>query len=333
MDKWHHSALEKCAVSGKRIASRRSNRYAHAQFPMTIHGHNHECSLCATRGAAERRSGGAAERRSGGAAERQHVLWRSAKREFQFPRCRASHVTAMKALRFLAVLLLTPCLAHAELRWKEKRLEFHPASSDTEVKAEFNFSNAGQTAVTIDSIKPGCDCTTAALDKKTYQPGEKGRITATFIIGERRGLQDKPIRVTIQGEKEPTVLSMVTHIPDLVKLSPSFVFWRIGEESQAKAIEVTLPPESKMRVTKVTSSDPKMTAKVETVQEGAAYKIVVTPSDTSAPVAAILWIECASPSGVPKSFTAYAHIKRAANASQPAPTLDGKETVSAAAAK
>lgn len=226
----------------------------------------------------------------------------------------------MNAFRLLALLLLIPYLAHAGIEWERKQLEFHPAAGDTEVKAEFNFSNTGKTAVTIESIKPGCDCTTAALDKKTYQPGEKGRITATFIIGERRGIQDKPIRVTIQGDQEPAVLSMVTHIPDPVKLSPSFVFWRIGEESQAKAIEVTLPPESKMRVTKVTSSDPKMTAKLETVQEGAAYKVVVTPSDTSAPVAAILWIECTSPSGVPKSFTAYAHIK----ASKPPATVRQK---------
>ena len=105
-----------------------------------------------------------------------------------------------------------------------------------------------------------------------------------------------------------------------MKLSPSFVFWRVGEESQAKTVDVTLPPEFKMRVTKVTSSDPKMTAKLETVQEGTAYKVVVTPSDTSEPIAAILWIECASPSGVPKSFTAYAHIK----ASKPSPTVGQK---------
>ena len=220
-------------------------------------------------------------------------------------------MAAMKSLRLLTLLLLSPCPARAGIEWERKQLEFHPAAGGTEVKAVFNFSNTGTTPVTIDSIKPGCDCTTAALDQKTYQPGEKGCITATFIIGERRGLQDKPIRVTIQGEKEPTVLSMVTHLPDLVKLTPSFVFWRVGEESQAKAIEITLPPESKMRVTKVTSSDPKMTAKLETVHEGAAYKVIVTPSDTGAPVAAILWIECASPSGVSKSFTAYAHIKAA----------------------
>ena len=226
----------------------------------------------------------------------------------------------MKAFRFLALLLLTPCLAHAGIEWERKQLEFHPSASDTEVKAEFNFTNTGKTAVTIESVKPECGCTTAVLDKSSYQPGEKGRITAIFTFGARTGLQEKTIRVNMQGEKEPTTLSIVTHIPDLVKLTPSFVFWRIGEESQAKAIEVTMPPESKMRVTKVTSSDPKMTAKLEAVQEGAAYKVVVTPSDTSAPVAAILYIECATPSGVPKTFTAYAHIK----ASKPSPTVGQK---------
>ena len=51
--------------------------------------------------------------------------------------------------------------------------------------------NEGQTAVTNESLKPSCGCTTAELEKKTYAPGEKGEVRARFDIGQRVGVQSK----------------------------------------------------------------------------------------------------------------------------------------------
>ena len=72
-----------------------------------------------------------------------------------------------------------------------------------------------------------------------------------------------------------------------------------------------------MRVTKVTANNPKMAAAIETVQEGKAYKVVVTPEQTKEPGAAILWIECTSSSGVQRTLTTYAHIKASVSPQPP----------------
>ena len=217
----------------------------------------------------------------------------------------------MKTLPFLAAFCCFTSLVHAGLQWENKRLEFHPSASDTEVKAEFTFTNTGSEPVTIEAVKPDCDCTAATLEKKIYKPAEKGRISATFNIGQRTGIQDKSIRVTIQGEKEPVLLSMVTYIPELMKITPSLVFWKTGEAPQPKTLELAVSPGTTMRITKVTSSDPRMTATVEAVEEGKKYKVVVTPQQTATPLAAILWMESDAPSDAPRKFTAFAQIRRA----------------------
>ena len=215
----------------------------------------------------------------------------------------------MKILPSFAAFFSLASLVHAGLQWENKRLEFHPSATDTEVKAEFTFTNTGSEPVTIDAVKSGCDCTTVSLEKKTCQPAEKGRIRATFTIGQRTGIQDKPIQVTIQGEKEPVLLSMVTHIPELMKITPSLVFWKAGENPQPKTLELTVSPGTTMRIAKVTSSDPRMTAAIETVEEGKKYKVVVTPQQTATPLAAILWMESDSPPEAPRKFTAFAQIR------------------------
>lgn len=215
----------------------------------------------------------------------------------------------MKIPSFVLASSLLQSVACADLEWEKKDLEFHPAVTDTEVKAEFHFANTGTDPITIASVEPACGCTTAVLDKTTYQPGEKGRITTVFTLGQRTGLQNKPIRVAIKGQKEPTILSVIAHLPELVKVSPQFVFWLTGDAPQPKTIDLTVVRDTQIRVGKVTSSDPSMTVALETVQEGKSYKVVVTPGQTDTPASALLSIATEVAPNVHQVFNAYAHVK------------------------
>lgn len=68
----------------------------------------------------------------------------------------------------------------AELHWRKALIQQTAAPADEEAVAEYAFTNAGPDTVTIQSVHSSCGCTTAALDKKVYQPGESGRITVTL---------------------------------------------------------------------------------------------------------------------------------------------------------
>ena len=81
------------------------------------------------------------------------------------------------------------CPSFGKLSWEDQRFETEAGVSDKQAISGFQFSNNGDYPITITSVKTSCGCTTAGLDKKTYQPGENGTITATFEFGQRIGLQ------------------------------------------------------------------------------------------------------------------------------------------------
>jgi len=211
-------------------------------------------------------------------------------------------------LPLLALLGMLACAqAQSALRWDKKIIELQPGPAEKTARADFVFTNVGKQPVIIDSVKPSCGCTTAGLEKKVYQPGEKGHITAVFTLGSRKGDQAKSIRVDVRGESSATVLTLVTHIGEPVKLEPSLVFWRAGEAPRAKTIHVKLPAGT--RLTRVSSSDPKFAATLEPVGEKAEYKITVTPEGTAQKATAVLNLQGVTRSNEPRTFQAYAQVK------------------------
>jgi hypothetical protein len=215
----------------------------------------------------------------------------------------------------LVALLAVGMPARGDLKWEATRLELHPPATAKEAKGEFLFTNEGSKPVTIDSVESGCGCTTAVLEKLTYQPGETGRIQVTFHIGDRTGFQDKVIRVKVHGVKDPIVLSLATHVPEMLRIEPRFVFWRTGDPPEPRMIKLTATPESRLGHLHVISTNPKFKAEIQTLREGSDYRLVVTPEDTAvagtSSVLAILALpEPAMPNSapMPKRFQVFANI-------------------------
>ncbi len=217
-------------------------------------------------------------------------------------------------MRLIPFLIITAALtgwvnADSALKWDRKTVEAQGVPGEKTVRAEFGFTNVSKQPVVIDSVKPGCGCTTAALDKKVYQPGEKGQIDAIFTPGSRKGTQAKAIAVKIKGEPEPVTLTLVARIGDAVQLDPPLVFWRTGEEPRPKTIRVRVPSEAGLKIVGVSSNNPLFTAKVSTVKEGAEYQLSVAPSATGEKQTAVLKLQGVTRSGENKDFQAYAQVK------------------------
>ena len=215
----------------------------------------------------------------------------------------------MKTLLIAALLFCSQSCLRAGLVWESKQLEFHPALGVDEVKAEFHFTNTDNQTVTFESLEPGCGCTTVKVEKMEWAPGEKGSVTAVFHVGERTGIQNKPIRVKVKDERELTILTMVVDLPELMEIKPRFVWWGIGDEGVSKTIELNVFPGNALQITRVLSTDPGIDAVLATVEEGKTYKIIVTPKQIKAPVIAVLSIEGVMAPGSQKIFTAYAQVK------------------------
>lgn len=199
----------------------------------------------------------------------------------------------------------------ARVDWENKTLEFHPVLTEKTIVAEFKFTNAGNRPIQILDVKSGCGCTTAIPDKTDYQPGEQGRITATFTLGERTGLQKIPITVKLSGDGEPAKLLLIAHLPIFMTVTPELLSWQIGEAPEPKAATLHVEPGVQLQITKVESIDPAFSASLETIEEGKDYRVVVKPETTSRELMAAVTIDALIAGEVQKSFTVFPNIKPA----------------------
>ena len=131
----------------------------------------------------------------------------------------------MRAILLLVCFLFLGIASHAQLKWDTQKADLTPRPTDASVDAKFGFVNAGDSAVTIESVQSSCGCTIPTLAKKTYAPGDRGEILARFTIGDRRGIPSKTVRVAIQGEQEPVVLTLVVNIPEPARITSAMLVW------------------------------------------------------------------------------------------------------------
>jgi hypothetical protein len=79
-------------------------------------------------------------------------------------------------------------IADAKMTFKETTVDFGKVDSGQVVDLSFEFENTGDSVLIIKNISSSCGCTAAKLEKKEYQPGEKGSIPVKF---NSRGMQGK----------------------------------------------------------------------------------------------------------------------------------------------
>jgi Protein of unknown function (DUF1573) len=197
----------------------------------------------------------------------------------------------------------------AELRWEAAEQTFQVKPATEEVKAVFRFQNNGSAPVTINEVKTSCGCTTAALAKKEYAPGEAGEIVANFHVAGRTGHQQKKIFVSLSGETKPSVLSLVVDIPELVKIEPEFVVWQVGEKAETKTIHVSASEDVPVRIASVTTDNPALQVTVREIKPGKEVNLELKPSNTSQPQNAVLLVRTDYPAENPQTRYAYARVK------------------------
>ncbi len=90
------------------------------------------------------------------------------------------------------------------LTFKQEKLEFGEVPQGPQVNGEFEFTNTGQSTLTIKKIQPACGCTGVVADeKKDFQPGETGKIKFTFNTEGRSGVNEKTITIESNDLNHP----------------------------------------------------------------------------------------------------------------------------------
>src|SRR6266571_4336680 len=216
----------------------------------------------------------------------------------------------MKTHIFAFTLSIIICVtARAELKWDQTSIELHPTAAEKQAIGHFKYQNTGDKPVRFKSVRSSCGCTVAQTQKEEVPPGEKGEITATFKIGGRTGTQVKAVTVeTDDPAHAVTVLTLKTVLPEVVEITPSFVYWQGGEAPKPKTVVVRPGKDFPVKELKVTSSNLEFSTKVEQDKATGEFKIDIAPKQTTSPATTILTLQ---PDNSTKIFYANARVMNA----------------------
>ncbi len=210
--------------------------------------------------------------------------------------------------------VLAPSTVHAQLTWEKRDLEILPSLDETNAVARFMFTNASQRTVTIQSVRTSCGCVTAPLEKMIYKPGEDGEIQANFNFGQRGGMQEKQILLLTDDPVESAVrLTMRVDIPELVQITPLYVFWLKGERAEPKQITVRVVPTEPARdvtlVGPTNSMAHPIVGEIRAAKPGREYVLEVKPLSADEATRVTLDLQVDHPQTKPRLFHVYAEVK------------------------
>ncbi|QNN21538.1 DUF1573 domain-containing protein [Planctomycetales bacterium ZRK34] len=197
--------------------------------------------------------------------------------------------------------------AWGQLRWgrREVRIEARPV--DESASAVFEFVNEGKTPITISRVTTSCGCITTKLDQQRYEPGEHGRIEASFEFGRYTGAQLKTIRVFSDDPVQPEMhLTMRVMVPKVLEIEPFSVFWRREESPAPKTIHITTVIGDPVDITSVDAGDGPFEVELKKLEPGRVYELIVTPRQTGIMTRARFTLHTNYPASSPRQFTAYA---------------------------
>jgi hypothetical protein len=200
--------------------------------------------------------------------------------------------------------------ASAALTWDTIAIDRVAELGASSQEFAFHFRNSGSAPVIITSVQTSCGCTSAALAKQEYGPGEGGELKVTYRFGGQVGSQEKTVSVTTKDSPDqPTVLVLRVKIPEIYSLSPRLLWWAVGEARVEKQAAISVNPALQTTVTLLPPDDPAISARLVARPDKHGYVLAVLPASTEAAQRARVDLRV-EPSGLaPRIITVYVLVR------------------------
>ena len=180
-------------------------------------------------------------------------------------------------------------LADAGIKFKEKEIDFGEVESGQTVDIRYEFENIGDQILIIKNVSTSCGCTATKLEKREYQPGEKGEIPTKFFTRGYNGRVIKTVTVTtndpknkhtllkIKGEIKLTKFALIELLPNKL----GFETVNLGEK-YTQQITIKNPGTIELRIVELIHSpeiSPQFLRKIIPAGEEAKIDIIFTPME------------------------------------------------------
>jgi len=199
----------------------------------------------------------------------------------------------MKRLFFVTVItilvsgLSLPLAAQAKIKFESTEVDFGEIESGKVVDVEYKFENAGDSLLVIKNIAASCGCTAAKLEKKEYQPGEKGTLSVKFYSRGYNGKVTKTITISTNDKSNVYTRLKITGKISLkdfaaIEVGPDRIDFKevVLEKKYSEKIKIKNAGSIDLRIIEVTHSPeiwPEFSQKVIAPDEEIDVNIVFKP--------------------------------------------------------
>lgn len=189
----------------------------------------------------------------------------------------------------LAVVLLSPVLfslnldAAPAIEFDKKVFDFGEIIAGDTAVCLFAFTNTGDSLLKILDMRTTCACAIADMEKKTFNPQEKGTIKAIFYSTGRKGKVTKSVFITTNIKENRVVrLAITGNVKRTWKCEPEKVdFGEIGERTiLIDTVEISTESTDSIQIDSIVPEPEQLT--VTMVNHGGnsvRLKVVVETSD------------------------------------------------------
>ena len=207
----------------------------------------------------------------------------------------------------LALLAGGPaCLA--SLQWETTDLQLKARPWQESMTLTFPYHNTGDQQVRILSVDPSCSCVSAGPEKAVCAPGESGAIRVELSLAGYIGRVRRSLAVTTDDPAGKFAeLTLSVDIPEVVTIIPRFLFWRVGDQPDAKSAEIVVTEPATTTVGEIECDNPRFRAQLTPGPAGR-YRLVVNPVDTQQPADATIRV-AVSIEGRPQASVIYVAVK------------------------
>lgn len=198
----------------------------------------------------------------------------------------------------------------AALSWDTLAIDRVAELGAPSLEIAFPFRNSGNARVTITSVQASCGCTSTALAKKDYAPGESGELKVTYYWGGQVGAQEKTVSViTSDAPDRPTVLVLRVKIPELFSISPRLLWWAVGEAAVEKQAAVAINPALTAVVTLLPSTSAEIGARLVARSGTHDYVLAIKPASTKTVLQAKVELRIDASGCAPQIVTVFALVR------------------------
>jgi hypothetical protein len=158
----------------------------------------------------------------------------------------------------LAVLLTSPALASAQLRFTTPTVEMGELRGGPVYDQRFDFVNDSAQPLEITDIRLGCGCLQAVLDKRVFAASEKGSLRLNIrTLGQPNGMRTWQAHVQYRQGRQTreTTLIVAATIRNEITIEPSIIAMTV-ETALKQEVTITDHRPMPRKVTAVLASSP-----------------------------------------------------------------------------